>query len=137
MIRRVLPVSLAFVFAVSLAACGSEEPKPTPPRTPAAPVAETTANADAGKAVSDAFTAANSGAAWFGKVERVEMDGLAVRVRTTLGKPDAGTAHDVCEAAFSAAKGSKVEFQSVAVRSADDRTLSSRNTLTGDASCSE
>jgi hypothetical protein len=125
-------VGAALLVAALSAGCASE-PEPAAPPAEPTPVADEPAVVN-DKPLRDAFSAANKGAAWFGSVDRVQLDGRAVIVWTTLVEEDA-TAREVCEAAYAAAGKSRVDFQSVAVRSADDSTLAHRNELAGDVAC--
>jgi hypothetical protein len=127
--RTALVLALA---AVTLTACGGAAEQPT--TSSAAPVTET---AEAGsQKLSDAFSTATASQPWSTNVERVELDGKAVIVRSKLAKDAGAEAVPMCEAAWTAAETAAVEFQSVTVRSADDSSIASRNKLRDEASCS-
>lgn len=137
--RRV-PASAAILAALCLsAACGSQvdpAPAPAPAPTSAAPVEQPKQAAGAGTTpLRDSFNAANSSASWADKVKSIQLDGSAVIVISNLTKSDKTTTRAICEAAYKAAKDSKVEFLGIAVRSADDSTLAHRNDKYGPAAC--
>ncbi len=71
---------------------------------------------------------------WFAKITSVDLDGRGVIGRSTLTKGDQA-AVSACEALRSAATKAPVDFQSVAVRDAQDRTLAHWSGLTGDPVC--
>ena len=123
--RRSIVGAALIAVAAFVGGCSAEEPAPAPETTTEAPAAD-------GEPIRAAFEAANKAEPWYGDVAELQLDGLAVIVRADVDEP---TALDVCEAAYSAAESSKVEFRSVAVRSADDSTLASRNKLDGAAAC--
>ncbi|MEV6908060.1 hypothetical protein [Amycolatopsis sp. NPDC051071] len=123
-LRRFAASAAAFAALFLTAACGAETataPAPSVPPASSAPAADTPA------ALRDIFTAATKSAPWAAKVSQITLDGRAVIVATSLTKTDKAASTAVCEAALKAAKDTKVDFQSVAVRSADDRTLAHQN----------
>lgn len=97
-----------------------------PPPVPSAP--------ESVQALRAAFQADHAGQPWFAKVTSVDLDGRAVVGRSTLEKGDQA-AVSACEALRSSAAKSAVDFQSVAVRDARDRTLAHWSRLAGDSAC--
>jgi predicted small lipoprotein YifL len=132
---RTIVVVVALVAAV-ITGCGNKAgPSDSPDADAGAPQQASSKPAGGGEPLHDAFIAANKSAAWFGAIDQVKLDDRAVIVRTTLGEGDEATARKVCEAAYVTASASKVVFQSVAVRTADDATLAHRSKLSGDVAC--
>jgi len=116
------------------AACGTDASHG--PATPPGPSsAQTTPAADAGNRLRESFTAAAKSAPWAGQVSGIKLDGRAVIVATSLTKADKVTAKAVCEGALKTAKDTGTDFASVAVRSADDRTLAHQNEAAGQKQC--
>ncbi|RSN58864.1 hypothetical protein DMH01_22930 [Amycolatopsis sp. WAC 04182] len=131
-VRRFAASVAVFAGLCLTAACGAETttaPVPSAPPVSSAPAADTPA------ALRDAFTAAAKSAPWADKVSQITVDGRAVIVATSLTKTDKAASTAVCEAALKAAKDTKTDFQSVAVRSADDRTLAHQNETAGPKQC--
>jgi hypothetical protein len=134
-VSRMVVVVVALVGVVATG-CGSKSgPSDSPATNAGAPQQASSEPAGRDHPLHEAFTAANKSASWFGSVDNVQLDGRAVIVRTTLGEGEEATARKVCEAAYLVASASKVVFQSVAVRTADDSTLAHRSKLSGDAAC--
>lgn len=132
---RMVVVVLALVALVATGCGNKSGPNGSPGTDAGAPREAPSAPADDGGPLYDAFTAANKSAAWFGSIDGVLLDGRAVIVRTSLGEGEEATARKVCEAAYAVASASKIVFQSVAVRTADDATLAARSKLAGDVAC--
>ncbi|WP_158226750.1 hypothetical protein [Amycolatopsis vastitatis] len=103
----------------------------TPGRTSAAPTTAAPSLTDALRAT---FRTDHSSQPWFTKISSVDLDGQAVIGRSTLAKGDQA-AVAACEALRSSATRTPVNFQSVAVRDTQDRTLAHWSGLTGDAAC--
>ncbi|WP_410591121.1 hypothetical protein [Amycolatopsis sp. lyj-23] len=135
-LTRLTAATAAAVFAaLSLTACGSSDtqaPASAPVQT-ATTAAEPAA--DTSTALVDNFTAATKGQTWAGKVSAVKLDGKAVIVWSTFTKTDKAATVAACEAATKAARDTKTDFQSVAVRSADDSTLAHQNEKYGPKQC--
>jgi hypothetical protein len=134
-VGRTIVVVVALLAAV-ITGCGNQSGPNGSPETNAGAQQQASSKAVSdGGPLHDAFTTANKSAAWYGAVDRVQLDGRAVIVRTTLKQGDEATARKVCEAAYAAAGASKVVFQSVAVRTVDGSTLAQRSRLSGDIAC--
>ncbi|MGW4829509.1 hypothetical protein ACWEOG_18140 [Amycolatopsis japonica] len=122
--RRFAASAGAFAALCLTAACGAETataPASSVPPVSSAPAVDTPA------ALRDTFSAAAKSAPWADKVSQITLDGRAVIVATSLTKTDKAASVAVCQAALKAAKDTATDFQSVAVRSADDRTLAHQN----------
>jgi hypothetical protein len=134
-VSRMVVVVVALV-AIVTTGCGSKSgPSDSPATNAGAPQQVASEPAGGGHPLQEAFTTANKGAAWFGAIDSVQLDGRAVIVRTTLSEGEEATARKVCEAAYLVASTTKLVFQSVAVRTADDSTLAQRSKLSGDIAC--
>jgi hypothetical protein len=134
--RRTL-VLVTLATAAFLAGCGSGTQAPAAPAPGPAGDNAQPATATDDRPLRDAFAVASKGAPWAAKVKTVKLDGQAVIVVTELVKGEKATAHEVCEAAYKAARTSGVKFVSIGVRTASDSTLSSRNDARGDVACQE
>ncbi|MFE0020501.1 hypothetical protein [Amycolatopsis sp. NPDC059021] len=119
------------------AGCTNQPSEPSPTSAPAQtpPSAPADQPANTGTALRDAFTAASKSAPWASKVSGIKLDGRGVIVTSALTKADKATSKSICEAALKVAKDTKTDFQSVAVRSADDSTLAHQNEAYGPKRC--
>jgi hypothetical protein len=134
-VSRMVVVVVALVAAVATGCGDKSGPSGSPATNAGAPQQASSEPVGGGSPLYEAFTAANKNASWFGSIDSVQLDGRAVIVRTTLSAGEEATARKVCEAAYIVASASKVVFQSVAVRTADDSTLAHRSKLSGDVAC--
>ncbi|MFF0144653.1 hypothetical protein [Amycolatopsis sulphurea] len=129
--RRVLAAATATAALWLSTACGAT---PAPPAAPA-PTAGTAQAADNAAALRDHFSNATKSAGWAAQVTEIKLDGEAVIVTTTLTKAEKAATLAACEAGRKAASDAQVNFQSVSVRSADDRTLAHQNEKYGPKNC--
>lgn len=118
----------------SSAAPNSTPASATSSSSTASPSSQADPPADPVEKLRAAFRAEHGDQAWFGKVPTVDLDGRAVIARSTMTKGDQ-EALAACEALRGSAAMVSVDFQSVAIRDEQDKTLAHWSRLTGDAAC--
>ncbi|MGO1050766.1 hypothetical protein [Crossiella sp. CA198] len=137
---RIARLAVAAAALTALAGCGGRDaaaPQNTTSAATTSSAVSTSSGGDEtvqGATIKAALDKAHGKAAWLTAVKSVTLDGAAVVVVADLPKRDPA-AVPMCEAVYAAAEAAKVEFQSVAVRSTTNSTLSSRNKLSKDTAC--